>query len=227
MTEGITNTSSNGLGNLSSKVSSQSQTSKNEFLKLLTFQLRNQNPLNPYDNQEFATQLAQFSQLEQLTDIKSLLEEQMQTNLLLTQTISYTALPGLIGKSAKALSDKIYYNGEDDAKITFNLQAAGNSGTITIKDEAGRVVRTIDIDESKLSKGEHSMSWDGKDSEGNSLAEGKYTVSVEITDAGGSTYSADTYAVGKIEGVRFKAEGTMMIINGMEIPLQNVSDIMT
>ena len=75
---------------------------KDQFLKLLTFQLKSQNPMKPYDNQEFAAQLAQFTQLEQLSDIKSLIEEQNKSNNLLSRTMSNSALPGMLGKVAKA-----------------------------------------------------------------------------------------------------------------------------
>ncbi len=72
------------FGPAASSVSkNEAQEQKDQFLKLLTFQLRAQNPLKPYDNQEFATQLAQFSQLEQLSDIKGLLEKQAEVKLAL------------------------------------------------------------------------------------------------------------------------------------------------
>jgi flagellar basal-body rod modification protein FlgD len=228
MSEGITGIQASELSKYGpEKSSSSSSVSKDEFLKLLTYQLKAQNPLNPASNQEFAAQLAQFSQLEQLTDIRSLLEEQVQTNLLLTQTISNTALPGLLGKSAKALSDKVSYDGENNSKITFSLPYSAVSGEIIIRDEGGNVVRRIELSGQNLKSGEHSVEWDGEDSVGNKVASGIYKVEVNLKDNNGATFNADTYASGKIEAVRFKAEGTILVIAGLEIPLQNVTDILT
>ncbi len=217
-----------GLGSSSSQESKKnSGVDKQEFLKLLTYQLKSQNPMDPYDNKEFASQLAQFSQLEQMTEIKSLLEEQINTNMMLTQTISNTALPGLIGKTAKAISDKVYYDGEDKATIGFNNPYPAVSGEMVIKDSAGNTVRTIQLDRSQLSQGDHEYQWDGKANDGSALPEGEYSVEVNMKKDGGAAYSADTYAVGTIDAVRFKSEGTLLVISGMEVPLQNVMDIST
>jgi flagellar basal-body rod modification protein FlgD len=207
--------------------SSAGSIDKDEFLKLLTYQLKMQDPLKPYDNQEFAAQLAQFSQLEQLTDIKSLLSEQISSNQLLTKTISNTALPGLLGKNAKAISDGISFDGETPVDLGYSLPYPAASGSISIKDVSGKVVNTLNITDTNLTTGDHKLSWNGTDSNGDALPAGKYTFSVSGTDANGSTFSADTYMFGKIQGIRFKSEGTVIVMGGLEIPLENLSDVTT
>lgn len=227
MTQAISSVTQNSQNTAASTKAANLDVNKDEFLKLLTYQLRSQNPLNPYDNQQFAAQLAQFSQLEQLSDIRSLLEEQVQTNLLLTQTISNTALPGLLGKNARALTDKFSFNGDNAVTLGFNLPYSANEGEIVIKNEGGSVIRTVKLSGDDLKNGEHTFVWDGKDDNGDLAPSGKYNISVTCKDNKGASFSADTYLTGKIEAVRFKAEGTMLVIGGMEIPLQNVSDITT
>ncbi len=204
-----------------------SEVSKDEFLKLLTYQLRNQNPMKPYDNQEFAAQLAQFSQLEQLTDIRTLLEEQVATNTLLTQTISNTALPGLIGKSAKALTSEIAYGGSVEAAVGYTLEANCSAGKLVISDENGKTIRTMALGTADLLSGDHKMVWDGKDDDGNQMPSGSYYFAVEATDRKGEAADAETFTYGKIEAVRFKTDGTKLVIGGMEIPLENVLDVST
>lgn len=227
MTEGIQGIQNSSSYGLQGTASSAAKTEKDEFLRLLTYQLKSQNPLNPYDSQEFATQLAQFSQLEQLTDIRSLLEEQMQTNLLLTETISNTALPGLLGKTARAASNSAYFNGENAVKVGINLPYPAMSGELIIRDESGNEINRITISGDSLNSGDHYVEWDGTDADGNTVSPGTYYVEAEMRDSNDTTFNADTFTSGKIEGVKFKAEGTMLVINGMEVPLQNVSEITT
>ncbi len=221
MINGITATQSD----TSSTTKQTSVVGKDDFLKLLTYQLKSQNPLKPYDNQEFAAQLAQFSQLEQLTSIKSLLEESASVNKLLSETMTNSALPGMLGKSAKAMTNTFTYDGENAVKIGFGLNSAGQAGTIKIKDEAGYIVNTINLSQTELASGNHQIQWNGKDLEGKDLPKGKYTFEVNIADAAGASYSADTFIEGKVEAVRFKSEGTMLVIGGGEVPLGRVLDI--
>lgn len=227
MTEGITNSAPGSYDGYTKPAKSGNDIGKDQFLKLLTFQLKSQNPLKPYDNQEFAAQLAQFSQLEQLTDIRSLLEEQVNTNLLLSKTISNSALPGLLGKHAKAISNSTQFDGSNAVQLGYKLDSSVTSGTLTIKDSGGKVVRTIQLTGADLENGEHKLSWDGKDDNGNILAEGDYTFQVSAKDKSGKSYTPECYTYGVIEAVRFKSEGTMIVINGLEVPLGNILDIST
>jgi flagellar basal-body rod modification protein FlgD len=227
MAESITGVSSifGGLATSEKTASSNDSIGKNDFLKLLTYQLREQNPLQPYNNQEFASQLAQFSQLEQLTDIKSLLQDQVTTNTALAETISNSALPGMLGKTAKAYTNKIAYDGENSLSIGFNLSYPAKSGELLIKDSSGKIVNSIKLSENQLSSGDHKLTWDGKDSSGKLLPSGDYSFYANVYDSNGKQFKADTFAYGTIEAVRFKSSGTMLVINGSEIPLQDIQDI--
>lgn len=219
-------TAGGNFGPASSSVpKSEALEQKDQFLKLLTFQLRAQNPLKPYDNQEFATQLAQFSQLEQLSDIKGLLEEQNKTNLALSQVMTNSALPGMLGKYAKAYTTNINYTGDKPASLGYDLDMDAIGGEVTIYDEQGRIVRNIDLTGNNLSVGEHTIQWDGKDNNGNTLDRGNYTFFVDFKNAQGSEQQASTFTYGKIEAVRFKNNGTMLVVDGLEIPIGDITDI--
>ncbi len=227
MTQGVTGTTSSAYNysGSSTSASSGSDVSKDEFLKLLTYQLKAQNPLKPYDNQEFASQLAQFSQLEMLTDIRSIMEEQSQVNLLLTQTMSNTALPGMLGKSAKAYTDGVSFDGENPVQLGYTLPYSASSGSVSIYNESGTLIKTIDLDSSVLRTGDNTIEWDGTDAEGNTVDEGKYSFVANVADGEGKAITTETFVNGKIEAVRFKSEGTVLVINGMEIPLGDISAV--
>ncbi len=199
--------------------------SKMDFLKLLTLQLKSQNPLKPYDNQEFASQLAQFSQLEQLTNIKSILEAQNSTFNLMSQTMNNTAIPGMLGKNAKVIWDKAEFDGSTPLNIGYNLPRNSANGEIAIKDSLGRTVRTLKLSGLDLSAGQHKLAWDGKDQDGNPVIAGKYQFEYSFTDKDGNDVPFEQYTFGKIQSVRFAQDGAKVIINGAEVPLSNIADI--
>lgn len=202
-------------------------TQKNEFLKLLTYQLKSQNPLKPYDNQEFASQLAQFSQLEQLVDIKSLLDDAATTNSTLNQTMANSALPGMLGKTAKVESSTMTYDGTSDIKLGYTAANTASSGELIIYDDSGNVAKTVKLSGSQLYQGDNTIEIEPVDDDGNALAQGKYTFGVKLYDSKGASTAADTYIYGKVESVRFKSEGTVLVVNGTETALGKVIDIST
>ncbi len=225
MIEGIGYSQSSTAEKLNSVGVKSANEQKDQFLKLLTFQLKSQNPLKPYDNQEFAAQLAQFSQLEQLSDIRNLMEEQSKSNVLLSRTMSNAALPGMLGKTAKAFTNHVQLDDNRSVSMGYDLKYPASDGLITILDQYGNTVNMIDITGNKLNNGEHTMNWDGTDFNGDPLPEGTYTFFADFEESDGNTFSADTFTNGKIEAVRFKADGTVLVIGGMEVPISEVKDV--
>jgi flagellar basal-body rod modification protein FlgD len=205
--------------------SSNDNVSKDQFLRLLTYQLQAQNPLDPYDNQEFASQLAQFSQLEQLSDIKSLIEQQLDSNQLLTQTVSNTALPGLLGKTARTYSDTMLFDGDSASGMGYTLTQNASNANLKITDEAGNLVFSRKLTGDELNTGDHTLNWDGKNNDGNVVALGNYKFEIDAFDSDGASYNAGTFSSGKITSVRFKSSGTFLVINDSEVPLNSVLDI--
>ncbi len=164
---------------------------KDEFLELLIAELQNQDPLEPMNNQEYVAQMAQFSSLEQLQNLNATLADNVNYTMLLSQTISNTMATSLIGKEITAECDTVGITSGSDANITFATADYAASGTITVSDADGTVVRTLHVD--NLLSGDHSICWDGKDEYGNDVASGEYSYTVSLTDANGSSVTASTY----------------------------------
>ena len=212
-------------GGLAAAASGKASEQRTDFLELLTMQLRNQNPLKPFDNQEFASQLAQFSQLEELSGIKELIGEQNKFNSILSQTMSNTALPGMLGKNAKAMTENLNIEKDTVVSLGYIISDDVSGGQIEILNSSGVVVKTIEIKSSDIKYGQNIVEWDGRDDNGDQLEEGNYTFFADFDGGDGSVINTKTFTEGTIESVRFKSTGTVLLIGGQEIALNDVLDI--
>ena len=101
----------------SQTTNSNSVLGKDDFLQLLITQLKNQDPLNPTDGTEFASQLAQFSSLEQLTNLNDAIQQNMNNSYYLTQSINNSLASNLVGKNVTVLSDSITNSGQGETEL--------------------------------------------------------------------------------------------------------------
>ncbi len=202
----------------------KTQLGKDDFLHLMIEQMKNQDPLNPMDGTKFTAQLAQFSSLEQISNMNDLLKTSINANYQLIQAVNNTMTATLIGKEIKINNDTIQYTGQDKVYLGYRLPAQASKVTVKIYDENGTLVRTIE--DVPTSEGNHKLAWDFTDDNGNKLSNGNYTFKVEATAMNGEDQLAiDYYQIGIIEGIKFTQNGTMLIVNGSEIPLSDVMEI--
>jgi flagellar basal-body rod modification protein FlgD len=218
---------SNTISNVTQSQQSSASSSimgKDDFLKLLVMQLQNQDPLNPMEGTEFAAQLAQFSSVEQLSNINSSLTDSINADALLAQSINNALSSTFIGKEVKATSSSFNYTGASDLKLGYTLPSAANTVTVKIYDSSGNLVRTMKS--TSLNKGDSTVTWDGKNDRGASVESGKYSFKVEALDEAGTTLATSNFIYGKVSSVRFTSDGTVFVIDGAEIPISDVLEIM-
>jgi len=186
---------------------------KDDFFKMMIAQLQHQDPLNPLDGTDFTAQLAQFSSLEQLTNVNDQLEMLglYQASLNNSQSIS------LIGKEITAIGDIIKVDGAS-ADLTYNLSEGAEKVTISIYDEGGNLVDTLEPGSQQ--EGENSVTWDCS-----GIAAGNYTFEVSASDANGDVVPAYTMITGKVTGVSFEEGSPIFSVNGQDIPFGDIISV--
>lgn len=192
---------------------------KDEFLKLLTMQLRYQNPLNPMDNKEFTSQLAQLSSLEALNNMVW----QMNDMLLYQNSIQNTLTSNLIGKNVKFAGNQVALK-DNKGDISFNLSANASKVSISIYDSSGKLVRKIEAGQQNA--GANNYVWDGKDSSGSKMPDGSYTFKVEASDASGKPVEVTMTSKGQVTGITFENNTTYLVIDGkIKLKLNEILEI--
>ncbi len=179
---------------------------KDDFLKLLVTQLSYQDPLNPTDSKEFTAQLAQFSSLEELTNMNSALSEILDFQKSLQNAI----MPSLIGKEVKISGNSAYLT--DKAELSYSLSGDAASVTVSIFDKTGKLVLSKNIE--SQAAGDNIYVWDGKDTSGNQMPEGAYTFEIEAQDASGASIDVSSNSSGIVTGVAFENNLTYLILDG-------------
>jgi len=192
---------------------------KDDFLKMLTMQLRHQDPLNPMSNAEFAAQLATFSQLETLNNIN----DNVQTQILMSQSLNNSFMINMIGKDVKSYGNLLNFAGEE-VNIHFHLM--GNAETITARifDESGREVAVVNSSQ-RATPGDRFIKWDGKTTAGAQAPLGNYTFTIEAKDRNGQLLSTESMNNGIVSGITYEGGMPFLIINGANVNLRDIISI--
>jgi len=187
------------------------------FLKILTTQLQNQNPLEPLDTNQFTQQLVQFSSVEQ--EIKT--NKNLEQLIALSGANAFTGVVSYIGKEVTAEGAATNLaNGK--ASWTFNLTNDAPVTNITIRNSAGTIVKTDTVD-GKF--GINPYVWDGKNNSGNTSPNGLYSITVDAKDADDNFVKATTTVKGIVDGVDLTSNEPLLKVNGTTIKLSSVKAI--
>lgn len=179
-----------------------------DFLRLMTTQMKFQDPFKPLDSSQFLGQMAQFSTvsgIQSLNDSFASLTSSMQSNQALqaTQLVGHGVLV--------ASSSSVLYEGEGLGGAV-DVPASGTV-TVEVRDSAGALVRTLDLGTQPA--GLANFSWDGLDEGGKALPSGPYQIAARVQQ-GSSTAAADTYALALVNSVSLGSGGLTLNLHGLD-----------
>lgn len=194
----------------------KNQMGKDEFLKLLTFQLKNQDPMNPMEQDKFTAELAQFSQLEQLTNLNKKFDD-VNKNAEIKDKFYASSF---IGKQVITAGQSIEVESNKDTPIYFNLDKAAKNVVVRVFDEKGSMVGEVKSE--NLAQGSQMIKWNGNATDGYEVKPGKYAVQVYAWDENQTRIPVETNAVGLVESVNFADGQPVLVVNGKNVSLRDV-----
>jgi len=192
---------------VASTTSSSASEISDRFLKLLVTQLKNQDPMNPMDNAELTSQLAQLSTVEGINKMNDSISG------LATQFRASQALQGasLIGRQVLAEGAQLDLGGAGAAG-GVNLASSADQVKVDVLNGAGTVVRTLNIGQQPA--GLARFAWDGLDAAGNSMAQGAYKFEVTAT-AAGKAVDAAAYSLAQVISVSMADAGLNVEVSNL------------
>lgn len=215
-------TTMNGTKKTSSSTSSSSSASatsadaiQDRFMTLLVAQLKNQDPMNPLDNSQLTSQMAQLSTVTGISNLNTTLAS-LKGSYQESQTLQASSM---IGHGVLAPSSKVALSGSQ-AVMGVDLKDSADSVQITILNSAGETVRTLKL--GSVEAGVKAVAWDGKNDSGKTVEDGTYKIEVKAV-AGGKAVAATALSYGEVSSVTTGASG--MTLDVSTIGSMSMSDV--
>ncbi len=199
-----------GLGAATSSSSSTGTSSggtqslgEQDFLTLMTAQLKNQDPMQPMDNSQMLSQLAQFSTVSGITALQTSFST-LSSALTSNQTLQASSL---IGHSVMVPGSTMAFDGSNAVKGGASVSSSGDL-QINITDASGQVIRNIDL--GVQSAGLSNFQWDGKDNSGNTVAAGNYSFTANVVN-GTQAQAATGLVSGNVNSISVGSTGALTL----------------
>ena len=188
---------------------------QNTFMQLLVAQLKNQDPLNPMDNSQMTSQLAQINTVNGIQQLNTTMSSMLTQN-------ATTQASSMIGRTVQVPTNNLTL-ASGAANFGVSVPNGADDVVVTITNAAGVAVRTVDL--GQMAAGSGNYTWNGKDDKGNQLADGAYSIKVTATQ-GGKVVTANALGIDKVAGVTIN-NGTMQLVlaSGGTAKLSDVASI--
>ncbi|MEQ1754638.1 MAG: flagellar hook assembly protein FlgD [Micropepsaceae bacterium] len=209
------------IGAVSSATAASNQAQKSlssnysMFLKLLTTQLQNQDPLSPQDATKFTEQLVSYSQVEQQISTNT----NLNSLIALTRSAAGANAVSYLGKTAlTAGADSALVGGS--AAWRYSLPQDASNIQIKVTDEGGHVVRTLS---GPSTVGTHDITWDGQSSTGSQMPDGTYRLTVAAVKADGTPIASNISGTGLISEIDMSGSEPVLFIGSRKLGLADIT----
>jgi len=192
---------------------------KDDFLLLLTTQLRYQDPTKPMSNEQFIAQTAQFSSLAEMQEMNS----SMSSLLEFQKTSTKASALALIGKKVTADTSTFTLSDKSSASLDYKLPKDANV-TVNIYDSNHNIVKSADL--GKQLAGSYTFNWDGTNNGGVRANSGKYTYEITAKGADGQDVSINKMVSGIVDGVFLNGEQIQLTIGTSSFPLSAITKVL-
>lgn len=173
------------------------------FLRMLTTQIQNQDPLNPMESTEFAVQLATFSGVEQQALTNSLLKEMLGNS----SGGTLASVAGWIGKEVRTTGPVLF----DGSPVTLDIEPAAEADAVSlvVLDAQGK-----EVSRTSIGTGSGEVDWQGRGDDGALLASGLYQFRVESSKGGTVLSTEDAAAYGMVTGAKLENGAAQLVLAG-------------
>lgn len=193
---------------------------KDDFLKIMITQMKNQDPTNPFKADQMAAQMAQFASVEQLENLNRQVAGLSGQN----KPIEKLAMAGMIGKTITIDRQRFPHTEGQNEVLGFALPQDAQSVHVTVIGTAGEPI--FEKDMGALKKGENSLSWDGIRTNTLPAKTGEYMLKIEAKDARGMTMNIDSQGTARVIGLSFEGSEPEFLVGDArtqeKVPLRNI-----
>lgn len=190
-----------------------------DFLHLMISQLQYQDPLHPLNNTRFAAQLAQFSQLDQLTHLNrgvgSMVHSGADANKMM--------MVGFLGQEVTMKGNSFRLEPDGSVSLAFRQSAPSASGHLRIFDSQNHLVRTMEL--KSMEQGNHTLVWDGVTNQGTRAPKGHYSFEIDAMDGRHKAVPATPVETGTVTGILFEKGQPVLEVDGKPVAFGDISHV--
>ncbi len=191
------------------------------FLNLLIAQLKNQDPLEPMEGTEFVTQLAQFSELDEMRSFTSG-QEELQNYM---ASLNNFAAVSLLGKAVEFSGEHVTHQEGTATEVDFLLPSDAAQVTVYLYDTQGNLVHTIN--QGPMDAGSQTVLWSGTDEGGQPLPSGTYQCDIVAKDASEASIPVELMQQGVVQEVVFEDGVPSVRVGDRWLSLPEIRSIQT